>query len=126
MSNGRDFDRARTASLQFDRRRCSSPADSDAARARARANRWSLGRADWPKRWRSGGGCGERIERQGRLSAVWIELDEEFGGSVDQLLDQVNRDVGDGRYAAVVSAPTELIDPLTAKLGRRRRASYRR
>jgi hypothetical protein len=58
----------------------------------------------------------ERIERQVSASAVWLELDEDGGGPLDELLDHVNRDVASGRYAAVVSASSALIDPVMARL----------
>ena len=58
-----------------------------------------------------------RIGRQAAASALWIELDGEFGDPLDRLLDQVRDDVGDGRYPAIVSARADLIDPLTAKFG---------
>jgi hypothetical protein len=59
----------------------------------------------------------ERIDRQISASAVWLELDEDCGGPLDELLAQVNRDVASGRYAAVVSASSALIDPVMARLG---------
>ena len=58
----------------------------------------------------------DRIGRQGAASAVWIELDEDCGGPMDELLTHVSRDVADGRYAAVVSARGSLLDPLVARL----------
>jgi DNA-binding MarR family transcriptional regulator len=58
----------------------------------------------------------ERIERQVSVSAVWLELDEDGGGRMDELLTHVNRDVANGRYAAVVSASSALIDPVMARL----------
>jgi DNA-binding MarR family transcriptional regulator len=58
----------------------------------------------------------ERIERQAVTSAVWIELDEDCGGPMDELLTHVSRDVAEGRYAAIVSARRSLLDPLVARL----------
>ncbi len=58
----------------------------------------------------------ERIERQAAASAVWLELDEDCGGPMDELLTQVSRDVSDGRYAAVVAGTAALLDPLAARL----------
>jgi DNA-binding MarR family transcriptional regulator len=58
----------------------------------------------------------ERIERQVSVSAVWLELDEDGGGPLDELLTRVNRDVANGRYAAVVSASLALIDPVMARI----------
>ena len=58
----------------------------------------------------------ERIAKQIAATALWIELDGDCGGPMDELLSQVSRDVAAGRYAAVVSANAALIDPLAAKL----------
>ncbi len=59
----------------------------------------------------------DRIGRQAAASALWIELDGDFGDPLDHLLDQVRDDVDDGRYRAIVSARADHIDPLTAKFG---------
>ena len=56
----------------------------------------------------------ERIALQGHAMAVWLEIDRDCGGAMDDLLQRINRDVADGRYAAVVSTTAEFIDPLTA------------
>lgn len=58
----------------------------------------------------------DRLARQARASAVWIELDRDAGEPMDQLLTQVSNDVADGRYAAVVSTTAELLDPTVARL----------
>ena len=58
----------------------------------------------------------ERIERQVSSSAVWLELDEDCGGPLDDLLTHVSHDVASGRYAAVVSASSALIDLVMARL----------
>ena len=58
----------------------------------------------------------ERIERQVAASALWVELGSDRGEPMDRLLDHVNRDVADGRYAAVVAAPAELVDAIAARL----------
>lgn len=58
----------------------------------------------------------ERIERQGAASAVWIELDADCGGPMDELLTHVSSDVADGRYSAVVSASHPLLDSVVARL----------
>jgi hypothetical protein len=57
-----------------------------------------------------------RIDQQVAASAVWIEIDQDCGGPMDELLTHVSRDVAHGRYAAVVSATTALLDPLTARI----------
>lgn len=58
----------------------------------------------------------ERIQRQAAATAVWLEIDEDCGGPMDELLTQVSRDVSDGRYAAIVAGTTALLDPLAARL----------
>jgi DNA-binding MarR family transcriptional regulator len=59
-------------------------------------------------------GARERIEQQARATALWVEIDRDCGRPMDVLLGQLSRDVGDGRYGAVVSAPASLLDPLAA------------
>jgi hypothetical protein len=58
----------------------------------------------------------ERIERQARASALWIELDDGVEDGLDALLSRVGSDVSDGRFPAVVAAPAALVDRLTAQL----------
>ena len=58
----------------------------------------------------------QRIERQVAATAVWVELDSDGGGAMDLLLAQVNRDVADGRYAAVIATSSELLDAVAAQL----------
>src|SRR5437588_9200031 len=58
----------------------------------------------------------KRIERQAKASVVWVELDDDAGGPMDELLTQLNRDVAGGRYGAVVSAPAALVDAMIARL----------
>ncbi|MEP6982451.1 MAG: hypothetical protein ABI853_02260 [Sphingomicrobium sp.] len=60
--------------------------------------------------------AGQRIEQQVSATALWVELDSDGGGPMDELLTQVSRDVGNGRYAAVISATADLLDPLAASL----------
>ncbi len=60
---------------------------------------------------------GARLDQQVAASAVWVELDADCGGALDDLLHQVSRDVGDGRYAAVVSTSRELVDAVVSGLG---------
>ena len=59
----------------------------------------------------------ERIEQQIAATALWVELDSDGGRAMDELLAKISRDVGDGRYAAVVSATSDLLDPVAASLG---------
>ena len=57
-----------------------------------------------------------RIDLQASASAVWIELDGDGGGPMDYLLDHISRDVREGRYAAVVAANRDMVDPLAARI----------
>ena len=58
-----------------------------------------------------------RIRNQASASAIWVELDADCGGPMDDLLINIGRDVADGRYGAVASAPAALLDPLAAAIG---------
>jgi hypothetical protein len=71
--------------------------------------------------WRIGGAvplvdARDRIARQVSATAIWLELDRDCGGAMDELLDTVRRDVADGRYAAVVSTTGTLLDPVAARI----------
>jgi hypothetical protein len=55
-----------------------------------------------------------RMERQGALAALWIELDDHCGATAEALLDQVAEDAADGRYPAIVATAPELLDRLGA------------
>jgi DNA-binding MarR family transcriptional regulator len=57
-----------------------------------------------------------RIQEQIATAAVWIEVDSDAGQVLDELLTRVSEDVCDGRYAAVVSATSALVDPVAARL----------
>ena len=58
----------------------------------------------------------ERVDQQAAATALWIELDRDCGGPMDDLLTHVSRDVANGRYAAVVSTTYALLDPITARI----------
>ena len=58
----------------------------------------------------------DRIVQQIAASALWVELDADRGEPMDRLLDQVSRDVADGRYPAIVAAPAQLLDAVEARL----------
>jgi hypothetical protein len=59
----------------------------------------------------------ERLERQGAVSAIWVEVDRDCGRPMDDLLTLLNREAADGRYAAVVSTTApEMLDALEARL----------
>lgn len=57
----------------------------------------------------------DRIRLQASASALWVELERDGGAAMDRLLDQMSGDVADGRYAAVVAAPTDLVDLVFAR-----------
>lgn len=57
-----------------------------------------------------------RIAQQAAATALWIEIDQDCGGPMDELLASVSQDVSEGRYAAVVSSSSSLLDPLAARL----------
>lgn len=59
----------------------------------------------------------QRLNLQGATTALWIELDSDFGQPMDDLLSRVSRDVAGGRYSAVVSATADLVDVVAASLG---------
>jgi DNA-binding MarR family transcriptional regulator len=58
-----------------------------------------------------------RLELQASATAVWLELDQDAGAPLEELLNQVSRDVSEGRYGAVVSATAGLIDLVAARIG---------
>lgn len=60
-----------------------------------------------------------RMEQQISASAMWIELDHDVGAAMDDVLDYLDTEVQDGRFAAVVSTTSELIDPIAARLQNR-------
>ena len=57
-----------------------------------------------------------RIAIQAAASAIWVEVDEDGGASLDRLLDRVDAEAGSGRFPAIVSAPLSLIDAVDARL----------
>ena len=63
------------------------------------------------------GAAADRIALQASVTAVWIELDHDGGRAMDRLLAQVSADARDGRYTAVVAAPTALVDLLFMQVG---------
>ena len=62
-------------------------------------------------------GAADRLRDQAALSALWIELDGDADEGLEPLLTLVARDAGDGRYSAIVSARSAMIDPLVAAVG---------
>lgn len=58
----------------------------------------------------------ERIRIQPSASAVWIELDEDAGTPMDELLELVTTGVLQERYGAVVSISKDIVDPVFARV----------
>ena len=58
----------------------------------------------------------QRIEQQAAASALWVEVDNDCGATLDELLTRISRDVADARYAAVVSTTAKFLDPLAARI----------
>jgi len=59
----------------------------------------------------------DRLEIQARAAAVWVELDEDRGSDMDQLLERISSDASGGRYGAIVAAPRSMIDPVDSAVG---------
>ena len=57
-----------------------------------------------------------RVASQVSAFAVWVEIDQDCGHPLDELIAHINRDVSDGRYAAVVSVRSELVDRVFAQV----------
>ena len=60
-------------------------------------------------------GASERLSKQARMSAVWVELDRDCGPATDELLDQVARAAREGRCAAVISTSMDMLDAVAAR-----------
>lgn len=56
----------------------------------------------------------QRISEQAAASALWVELESDFGPATDALLDYIAADVAEGRCWAVVAAPAAAIDRLSS------------
>jgi DNA-binding MarR family transcriptional regulator len=57
-----------------------------------------------------------RIDLQPAASAIWLELDEDHGPLLDQLVMQLESEARSGRCPGVISAPFDMIDRLDARL----------
>jgi hypothetical protein len=58
----------------------------------------------------------QRLALQGTASALWLELDEASGSSLDAALGSANDSLTDRRYGAVVSVTPELVEPVMARI----------
>ena len=57
----------------------------------------------------------ERFRMQPRASVLWIELERDGGAAMDDLLEQVSKDVARRKCTAVVAAPRSMVDLVFAK-----------
>lgn len=57
-----------------------------------------------------------RLKVQASATAVWVELDRDCGGCMDDLVSQLSHDVLRGFYSAVVSVTAPLVDPISARI----------
>ena len=55
-----------------------------------------------------------RLEQQGRATALWLEIDRDLGGPLDDLLGQIARDVAQERFPAVISTNKDVLDVVAA------------
>jgi hypothetical protein len=55
-----------------------------------------------------------RWELQGAASALWIEIDEDRGAELDQIMDLAKRAVAERRCGAVVAVPVQLLDAVAS------------
>jgi DNA-binding MarR family transcriptional regulator/uncharacterized membrane protein len=59
----------------------------------------------------------ERLQiQQAKSTAVWVEVDQDRGRVMDELLSVIDRDVRDGRYAAVISTNVDALDVVAARI----------
>jgi DNA-binding MarR family transcriptional regulator len=57
-----------------------------------------------------------RLEIQPQASAIWIELDEDPGSELDDLLDQVQSEAILGHCPVIITSPLPLIDRVMARI----------
>ncbi|HWH22284.1 MAG TPA: hypothetical protein VNT25_03195, partial [Allosphingosinicella sp.] len=58
----------------------------------------------------------ERLDRQASAAAIVVELERDPGPALDRLLDRLEEDARRGHRGSVISAPTELIDAVSARI----------
>lgn len=58
-----------------------------------------------------------RFDMQAAASGIWLELDEDPGPRLDQLVEQIEAAAKSATCPAIISAPLDLIDSLEARLG---------
>lgn len=57
----------------------------------------------------------DRLEQQGRVTAIWVEIDRDCGPALDDLLDMVARAAREERCAAVISTTMDMLDAVAAR-----------
>ena len=57
-----------------------------------------------------------RFEIQPQASAIWVELDQDRGSELDDLLDQVQANAVAGECPAIIASPLQLIDRIMARV----------
>ena len=62
-------------------------------------------------------GAAERLRHQAALSSLWIEVDEDGGAELDELLALAGSECRDGRYSAIVATSAPMLDAVIAALG---------
>jgi DNA-binding MarR family transcriptional regulator len=58
----------------------------------------------------------DRIEIQPQASAIWIELDQDPGSDLDDLLDQVQANAAADLFPAIIASPLPMIDRIMARV----------
>lgn len=58
----------------------------------------------------------DRLSKQAAASAIWVELDRDAGAPLDRLLERIEAESGRGSFPAIISAPSEMIDPIVARI----------
>ena len=58
----------------------------------------------------------DRLDRQAKASALWVEIDRDEGARLDRLLERVDRDAVAGSYGVVVSTVEQLVDPVVSRI----------
>jgi DNA-binding MarR family transcriptional regulator len=58
----------------------------------------------------------DRLRQQAAASGIWIEIDQDCGRSLDELLDEVDELIAERRMGAVVSLTSDLVDSFGARL----------
>lgn len=58
----------------------------------------------------------ERIRLQPSATALWLELERDGGEAMDELVCEICEGSDEGRFAAIIAAPRDLVDPLFSRI----------